>query len=412
MEDLFSCALGIEAPWFIDSMEFDPESSRMDIYLNFKRGSTFSDQGDDTSDIKAYKAYDTVDKTWRHLNFFQHECYLHARVPRIKRDDGRVRLIPPPWSGKLSGFTLLFEALLIQLCRSMPVHNVSQLTGVSDHRLWSLLETYVNAAKFDENFSQITTLGMDETSVARGHDYITLFVDLKEKKTVYISDGKSSETVEDFVQVLEERQGHSEQIKHVSCDMSPAFIKGVTEKLPEAQITFDKFHVMKIINEGVDKVRKEEVKTNPLLKGARYSFLKNENNLTDKQKKTRDKLSLPKLNLKSVRAMQMRETFQQIYTADSKLEFEARLKKWYYWATHSQLTPMIKVAKTIKRHWYGIVSWKESQINNGLLEGLNSVIQAAKRKARGYKKPHFKIIAYLLTGKLDLSKVNKACLPT
>ena len=95
-----------------------------------------------------------------------------------------------------------------------------------------------------------------------------------------------------------------------------------------------------------------------------------------------------------------------------KIDFEIGLKNWYYWLTHSRLAPMIKVAKTIKRHWDGILNWKESQINNGLLEGLNSVIQAAKRKARGYKKPHFKMIAYLLTGKLDLSKVNKACLPT
>ena len=109
--------------------------------------------------------------------------------------------------------------------------------------------------------------------------------------------------------------------------------------------------------------------------------------------------------------MQIRETFQQLYTAVSREDFESRLKKWYFWATHSRLEPMIKAAKTIKRHWDGVVQWKDSQINNGLLEGLNSVIQAAKRKARGYKKPHFKIMAYLLTGKLDFSKVNPA-LPT
>ncbi len=121
---------------------------------------------------------------------------------------------------------------------------------------------------------------------------------------------------------------------------------------------------------------------------------------------------MPGLNLKSVRALQIRETFQQIYTAPSKEEFEARLNKWYFWATHSRLEPMVKAAKTIKRHWDGVLNWKESQINNGLLEGLNSVIQAAKRKARGYKKPHFKIMVYLLTGKLDFTRVNNACLPT
>lgn len=121
---------------------------------------------------------------------------------------------------------------------------------------------------------------------------------------------------------------------------------------------------------------------------------------------------MAKLNLKSIRAMQIREAFQQIYVAESTEQFEGLLDNWYYWATHSQLAPIIKVAKTIKRHWDGIVSWKKSQINNGILEGLNSALQAAKRKARGYKMQHFKTIAYLLTGKLDFSKINANCLPT
>ena len=412
MEDLFQTALGITSPWFIESLEFNTEQSRLDIYIKFKKGSTFRDSREDDPSGKAYTAYDTVEKTWRHLNFFQHECYLHARVPRIKRDDGRVRLIPPPWSGKLSGFTLLFEAFLIQMCRSMPVHHVSKITGASDYRLWTLLELYVNASRFDEDYSRLHTLGMDETSATKGHDYITLFVDLKEKKTLFVADGKGSDTVKEFVEDLKEHKGKPEQVSQVSCDMSPAFIKGVREALPSAEITFDKFHIIKIINEAVDKVRREEAKTNPLLKGARYALLKNESNLTAKQKTLRENLSLPSLNLKSVRALQIRETFQQLYTAATREDFEARLKKWYFWATHSRLEPVIKAAKTIKRHWDGVIQWKDSQINNGLLEGLNSVIQAAKRKARGYKKPHFKIMVYLLTGKLDFSRVNKACLPT
>ncbi|WP_422136767.1 ISL3 family transposase [Endozoicomonas sp. ALD040] len=412
MEDLFQTALGIASPWFIESVKFNTEQSRLDIYVNFQKGSTFRDSIEDDPSGKAYTAFDTVKKTWRHLNFFQHECYLHARVPRIKRDDGRVRLIPPPWSGKLSGFTLLFEAFLIQMCRSMPIHHVSKITGVSDYRLWILLELYVNASRFDEDYSRLHTLGMDETSATKGHDYITLFVDLEEKKTLFVADGKSSDTVKAFTEDLKEHNGKPEQVKQVSCDMSPAFIKGVREELPSAEITFDKFHIIKIINEAVDKVRREEAKTNPLLKGAKYILLKNESNLTAKQKTHRESLSLPGLNLKSIRALQIRETFQQLYTATNREEFEARLKKWYFWATHSRLKPVINAAKTIKRHWDGVIQWKDSQINNGLLEGLNSVIQAAKRKAREYKKPHFKIMVYLLTGKLDFSRVSEACLPT
>jgi transposase len=408
MEELFQQALGIESPWFIKSVEFKAETKRLDIYIDFSRGSTFSD----VSDGVAYKAYDTVSKTWRHLNFFQHECYLHARVPRVKRSDGRVRLISPPWSGVVSGFTLLFEALLMQLCKSMPVHNVRQLTGVSDYLIWRVLDVYIDAAKFDEDLHEIDTIGMDETSIAKGHDYITLFVDLQEKRTIHISDGKGSGTVVDFVKYLEDRKGDREKITNVSCDMSPAFIKGVGEQLPKAEITFDKFHILKIINEGVDQVRREEAKENPLLKGARYIFLKNDSNLTENQKQTKKTLSLAKLNLKSVRAMNIRESFQQIYSLNSLTAFEENLNSWYFWATHSQLPPMIKAAKTIKRHWDGVIRWQKSKINNGILEGLNSVLQAAKRKARGYKRKHFKIIAYLLTGKLDFSTINEFVLPT
>lgn len=412
MNDLFQQALGIGSPWHIKSIEFNADNKRLDIHVDFKRGATFADDGENVGQKRMYKAYDTVQKTWRHLNFFQHECYLHARVPRIKRDDGRIRMILPSWSGVVSGFTLLFESLLIQLCKTMPVHNVSQMTGVSDHKIWRLLDVYINAAKFDEDLSGVDTVGMDETSVAKGHDYITLFVDLNERRTLHISDGKAAKTVDEFVSIMEEKNGDRKQIHAVSCDMSPAFIKGVHHYLPAAQITFDKFHILKIINEAVDQVRRLEARTNPLLKGTRYIFLKNDVNLTETQKAVKETLSLAKLNLKSMRAIRIREAFQQIYVADSVDEFKNLLSSWYYWATHSQLPPIIKAARTIKKHWQGVVRWKESQINNGILEGLNSVLQAAKRKARGYKKPHFKTIAYLITGKLDFSKANPNCLPT
>jgi transposase len=274
------------------------------------------------------------------------------------------------------------------------------------------LDTYIALVKKDEDYSTISTIGMDETYISKGHDYVTLFVDLVERKTQFISTGKDNKTVVNFVEELESKQGDRQNIKQVSCDMSPAFIKGVKENLPQAEITFDKFHIIKLINEAVDQVRREEAQGNPLLKGTRFIFLKNKANLTEKQKEIKASLSLAKLNLKSIRALQIRETFQQIYQAETSEQFEALLKRWYYWATHSQLAPMIKVAKTIKRHWDGILNWKKSQINNGILEGLNSVLQAAKRKARGYKIKHFKTIAYLLTGKLDFSKVNSHYLPT
>ena len=155
-----------------------------------------------------------------------------------------------------------------------------------------------------------------------------------------------------------------------------------------------------------------EAKDNPLLKGTRYIFLKNDKNLSQAQRNTKTELQLSKLNAKLFRALSLREAFQQLYAAPTESDFEMLLKHWYFWATHSRLKPMKKAAKTIKNHWDGILQWKKSQINNGILEGLNSVVQAAKRKARGYKFKHFKTIVYLITGGLDFGKVNSACLPT
>lgn len=165
--------------------------------------------------------------------------------------------------------------------------------------------------------------------------------------------------------------------------------------------------ILKIINEAVDKVRKEEVGTNKLLKGTKYIWLKNYNNLTVKQKEELETLTMSKMNIKTLRAYNIRQSFQEIYQANTEEQFITYLNKWYYWATHSRLESIIKAAKTIKRHWDGVVQWYKSKVNNGILEGLNSVIQAAKSKARGYKTfRNYKIIVYLLTGKLDFALIN------
>ena len=407
-KELFQMALNVTDPWFVKDLQFDVESKRLDIYIDFKKGSTFSffDEQED-KELVGLKAYDTSSKTWKHLNFFEHECYLHARVPRVKLPNGKVKRISTPWEGLSNGFTLLFEAFLLQLCQAMPVNKVATITKTSDDKLWSMLEKYIDQTREYEDFKEITSIGLDETSRAKGHEYITLFVDLLERRTIFITEGKDNTTVQRFTEDFEAHHGKVDSVANVSCDMSPAFIKGVKEYLPKAQITFDKFHILKIINEAVDKVRKQEVSTNKLLTGTRYIWLKNHNNLTVKQKETLESLSMSNMNIKTMRAYNIRQAFQEIYQANSQEEFITYLRKWYYWATHSRLKPMIKAAKTVKRHWDGIVRWYESKINNGILEGLNSVIQAAKSKARGYKTfKNYKIIVYLLTGKLDFSLVN------
>jgi len=430
-QELFQLALNITEPWFVSDIKFDVESKRLDVYIDFKRGSLFSyeyieyktETKKETIDGKEVetktkieigretfnnlKAYDTKNKTWRHLNFFEHECYLHARVPRVKLPNGKTKLIKTPWEGLSNGFTLLLEALLVQLCQAMPVNQVAKLTKISDDKLWSMLDRYINNTRKYENFEDIDAIGIDETSRAKGHEYITLFVDLSKRRTIFITEGKDNTTVKRFAEDFKEHNGDVNKIENVSCDMSPAFIKGVEENLPEAEITFDKFHILKIINEAVDEVRRQEVANNKILKGTKYIWLKNYDNLTKKQKEELEELTMSKMNIKTVRAYNIKQSFQDIYKANTQEEFITYLNKWYFWATHSRLEPIIKAAKSVKRHWDGIIKWYESKINNGILEGLNSVIQAAKSKARGYKTfKNYKIIVHLLTGKLDFSLVN------
>jgi transposase len=412
MNALFEQALGLQSPWYIESVDFSPEAKRLDIRVNVERGARFRFRDVDAGVDGEFGVYDTTLKSYRHLNFFEHECYLHAWVPRLDTPVGK-RLITPPWAGLSSGFTLLFEALLMQMARHMPVSALGRLVNVSDYKLWSMLDRYVEGARAHEDYSRVSDIGVDETSLKRGHNYMTLAVDLKQRRTLFVTEGRDSSTIARLAEDLSRHRGSPENIRTVSADMSPAFAKGIAEHLPNAAITFDRFHVVKLVNEAVDEVRRSEVRTHPILKKKRYSFLKNWDNLTEEQRTEIEQLELSSLKLKTVRALHLRESFQDIYEADSVEEFELLLDKWYYWATHSRLEPFKKLARTIKAHRDGIVRWMSTKVTNGILEGFNSLIQAAKRKARGYSTTKtFTIIAYLLTGKLDFFPLNPNIQPT
>ena len=406
-KDLFAKALMVEKPWYIHEIQFDQQVGKLEIWIDFERGSTFYYEDKELGVKGEFKAYDTTQKTWRHLNFFQYQCYLHAWIPRVDLGDGKVRQVSAPWEGHTAGFTLLFEALILELVKVMPVHQVSQIMKTYDKKLWDMIKAYTEKARAEEDFSEVSVVGVDETAVRRGHDYVTLFVDLEEKRTIFVTDGRDHSVVGEFVGDLIEHNGVAENVTQVSCDMSPAFIKGVEDNLPDAAVVFDRFHVTKVINEAVDKVRKAEVGQNPILKNSRYLFLKNRDRLTRYQREQLETIQLSGLNLKTMKALNIREAFQQIYQAPTPQLFDKLLRKWYFWATHSRIEPIKEAAYTIQRHWEGVVNWIDYKISNGILEGFNSIFQAAKNKARGYQRSDtIKAIIYLLTGKLDFSKIN------
>ena len=407
---IFAVALGIKNPRFIENIDLDDEKRQLNVRISFRRGATFESNREGYDGM--YKAYDSQKKTWRHLNFFDYECYLHCKTPRIDLGDGGTETVEPPWAGLGKGSTLLFEAFIVRLCSIAPIKSVSKLIDETDTKVWRLLEKYVVGARSKEDFSDVDTIGIDETGLKKNHDYIASFVDMEERKTLFVTAGKGSDTVKQFTGDLWRHGGNEEQIESVCIDMSPAFIKGVGEYLPNAEVTFDKFHLVKAINEAVNVVRKEEVKQRPILKKKRYLFLKNKENLSEKQRLDLEEIKLSKLNIKTYRALRIREAFQDIYQSETREDFETLLKKWYFWATHSRLAPMAAVAKTIKSHWNGVLAWVDSGVSNGILEGLNSILQAAKSKARGYRTfRYFRIIAYLLTGKFDYSKINRHYVP-
>jgi transposase len=394
---LFTAALGLQPPWKVSKVDFNPGEGRLDMYISRKRGSKHPCP---KCEIEC-NVHDTQARTWRHLNFFQYRAYIHCDTPRIKCQTHGVLQVETPWSRPGSGFTLLFEAFMVELSKVMPINSLAKMVKEHDTRIWRVINHYVEEARQKQDFSKVVRVGIDETSSKRGHNYVSVFVDLDESSVLYATEGKDAKTVESFKDDLQKHNGEPEKVKDICCDMSPAFIKGVEENFPHAAITFDKFHVMKLVNEAVDQVRRQEQLDNKYLNSTRYIWLKNPENLTTKQN---DKLeSLSKMNLKTARAYSIKLSLQEFWAIENLDTAIAYLKKWYFWATHSRLEPIKQVAYTIKRHWDGIIQYIVSRVNNGILEGINSLIQATKRKARGYRNTKNLItIIYLTCSKLKM----------
>ena len=398
--ELLQVALGLVPPWMVNDCTFAVQEKQLDIHIDFSRGGAFTCP---VCGRSGCNAYDTKVKKWRHLNFFEHVTYLHVRTPRIKCPNCGVKGVSVPWARAGSGFTLMFEAFVMVLAKEMPINAIARLVGEEDTRIWRILHHYVQEARAGQDYSEVRQIGVDETASKRGHNYISVFVDMETSKVLFSTEGKDAKTISTFREDLEAHGGDADQIKEVCCDMSPAFISGIEGTFEQAAITFDKFHMVKIVNNAVDEVRRQEQRIRPELIKTRYHWLKNPENLTRKQKEKVSKLQMKTCNLKTARAYQIKLVFQEFYQQPIELA-EAFLKKWYFWSTHSRLQPIIDAAHTIKRHWEGVLRWVESRITNGVLEGINGLIQAAKDRARGFRSTKNLItMAYLIAGKLKFN---------
>lgn len=392
-KELFSIALGLSSPWIVKSVNFDSSSSQLDITVGFTKGHKFL-----MPDGSLYSAHDTVERTWQHLNFFQHKCFLHCKVPRVKQKDGKIITQGVPWSRPGSGFTLLFEAFSMLLIESeMPISKVAKVLNVTDNRLWRVFDYWVSKSHSQDTIKTLKKVGFDETSSKKGHKYVTTMVDLEARRVLFATEGKNAKCIEKSVNYLKTKDVDVDKIKQACIDMSPAFISGLHTHLPKAAITFDKFHVVKELNKAMDTLRKQERIGNEMLKKHKYTFLKSK--LTPEIKSEKDLLleMYPKL----AQGYRLKIMFKEFWDIQNKQDAESYLAFWCDMAEESGIFPFIKFVKTVKSHWTGIINYIESKISNAILEGINSKIQLLKRRARGYRNiQNFINMIYFTSGKL------------
>lgn len=367
------------------------------------------------------RCYDHVEPLeWRHLNVFNKESIIICPLPRGRYLDLRDSLngtekvyrVTPPWEGKSKHFTRDFEAFALALMREMPVKKAGEILGETDKRLWRMLFRHVEAAYRASSMEDVVWIGADEMNRRKGHNYLTVFADLKARRVLFATEGKDASTWEAFVDELLKHNGHPKAITQAAIDMSPAYIKGAKENLGNAEIVFDKFHVLREVNEAVEKVRRLEAQASGSAKGwlakTQWIWRKNPENWTDSE--ALRTVELEKQHLLTATAYQMRLVLQGIY--DARLEGTARskFKQWCQWVRrkcarkgHEVLEPMLKAAQMVENHLEGILAhWKEG-LTTAFMEGLNSLFSATKRKARGYKSTHYlKTMLYFVAGKLTI----------
>ena len=410
-EKLFHELLGLGLKWEVVESHFDRESGT--VFLEIREtqalwGSVHCPQ--DTGTVTCYDHTEVL--TWRHLNIFQHRCEITCRLPRGKcKQCGHVFRVRPPWEGLSMHFTKEFEAFALLLMREMPVSRVAELMGETDTRLWRMLFRQVDAAYAEADFSNVCCVGVDEMSVRKGHEYVSVFADLARKRVLFATEGKDHAVWLKFVEALEQHNGHRHAITQASMDMSQAYQKGVKETCRNAQVVFDKFHVVMNVNKAVDQVRKAEVRRGgpgvwDALHKSQWLWRKNPENLTEKE--TARLAGIDQNSLRTAKAYQMRLVLQDIYRSSTQTEARHRFGvwcRWVRWVASKQpknlLRSMVKVAEMIEKHLAGILAHWKWGVTNAFMEGLNSVFSATKRKARGYRSiTHLTTMLYFVAGKL------------
>jgi transposase len=367
---------------------------------------------------KPSAGYDKRLQRWRHLDTMQYHTILEAEVPRVNCQEHGVLTIDVPWAESGSGFTALFEALVIDWLQEASLKAVAEQLALSWGAVDRIMQRAVQRGLARREDLRPVNLSVDETSFQKHHEYVTVVTDQDQRRVLYVADDRSTGSLDGFYQSLQDEQRKS--IRSVAMDMWPAFIGATQLAVPDAlsKIAFDKFHVAKYLGDAVDKVRRQEHRSlkadgDERLKGTKYAWLRNPANMTTAQKHRLDELR--KSTLKTARAWALKQEAMSLWDYTSRGWAARAWQNWLSWAQRCRLKPMQDVARTIKRHLWGILNAIVLKSHNGHSESMNSRIQRIKRQACGFRnRERFRNAIYFHCGGLSLypTKCEETASPT
>lgn len=398
----YALLLGIGSPWEVKAVELKLQEKKVEIELVWQRGAVV--QCPECG--HACSIHDHApERTWRHLDTMQFTTLIRARTPRAECPEHGVKTLVVPWAVPQGRFTLLFERFAVDVllaCGS--VSQACELLGIGWESAHEIMKRAVERGLGRRQMDELKHLGMDEKSFKRGHSYITLLTDLEESRVLEVVEERTSEAADGLWATLTAEQKSA--VEAVAVDMWEPFIQTIAKQVPEADIVHDRFHVSKYLNEGVDKVRRQEHKEllaegDETLKGTRQLWLYNPQHFNQEQ---RDEFSeLKDLELKVARAWAMKELFSKFWNYQEEGWARRFFKGWFGWVSRSKLKPMAEVARMLKRHLENLLTYLRHHITNAVTEGLNSKIQSLKSAARGFRNfQNYRIRILFFCGKLNL----------
>jgi transposase len=398
-KDLYAKILGIESPWRVDDVELADEEVRVHL-SNAQTKLPCPECGE------ACKRYDSRHRRWRHLDTCQYRTILVADVPRISCAEHGVKQITVPWAEPGSGFTALFEALVIDWLLEAHTSAVARLFGLPWSSVDTIQQRAVRRGLARRKERLPVHMGVDETSFQKRHEYVTVVSDQDEGVVVHVADGRGRDALDDYFTRF--RAEELELVETVAMDMWGAYIASVEDVVPDAEkkIVFDKFHIAKHLGDAVNKMRRSENKQllidgDRRLVSTRYVWLQNPDRMRWETQRTLEQLR--STSLKTARAWAIKEFAMCLWHYRSRGWARKAWLRWYSWAIRSRLEPIKAVARMIKRHLDGVVSAVVTGVTNAAAEGINATIQKLKANARGYRnRERFRNAIYFHLGGLDL----------